>query len=58
MNNYVLPIYYEKYLREVRRVAESSIGHYTQALRKISSMLMEREKIEESIYEVQDIGQV
>lgn len=58
MNNYVLSTYYEKYLREVKKLSESSIGHYTQALRKISSMLVEREKIEESIYEVQDIGQL
>lgn len=58
MNNYVLSIYYEKYLREVRKLSESSIGHYTQALRRISSMLVERKRIDESIYEVQDIWQL
>ena len=58
MNGHVLLTYYEKYLREIRGLSESSVGHYTQALRKISQMLVQREKIEETIYEIQDIGEL
>lgn len=58
MNNQVLLTYYIKYLKEIRKVSDSSVSHYTQALRKISSILVERGKIEESIYEIQDIGEL
>lgn len=50
--------YYEKYLWEIRGLSESSVGHYTQALRKISQMLVQRERIEETIYEIQYIGEL
>lgn len=56
MNKHVLLTYYEKYLRDIRGISDSSIDHYTQALRKISKMLVDREKVEETIYEIQDIG--
>lgn len=39
MNKYILFEYYVKYLRDIRKVSESSIGHYTQALRKISKII-------------------
>lgn len=58
MNNQVLLTYYIRYLKEIRKVSDSSIDHYTQALRKISSMLVKRGRIEESIYEIQDIGEL
>ena len=58
MNNHVLLTYYIKYLKEIRKVSDSSVGHYTQALRKISNILVERGKIEESIYEIQDTGEL
>ncbi len=58
MRNYVLLTYYEKYLRDIRGLSDSSVGHYTQALRRISQMLVQREKIEETIYEIQDIGEL
>ena len=58
MNNHVLLTYYIKYLKEIRKVSDSSVGHYTQALRKISNILVEHGKIEESIYEIQDIGEL
>lgn len=40
MNNHVLLTYYIKYLKEIRKVSDSSVGHYTQALRKISNILV------------------
>lgn len=58
MHNQVLMTYYIKYLKDVRGLSDSSIGHYTQALRKISSYLVEKEKIRETIYEIQDIGEL
>ena len=50
--------YYIRYLRNVRKVSESSERHYTQALRTISKMLVEKGKICDSIYEVRDINEL
>lgn len=58
MRGHVLLAYYEKYLRDIRGLSDSSVSHYTQALRRISQLLVQREKIEETIYEVQDIGEL
>ena len=58
MNEYVLMTYYKKYLQQIRKVSESSINHYLQAIRTISKFLAERGKIQESVYEIQDIGQL
>lgn len=58
MHNQVLMTYYIKYLKDIRGLSDSSIGHYTQALRKISSYLAEKEKIQETIYEIQDVGEL
>lgn len=58
MNKYILFEYYVKYLRDIRKVSESSIGHYTQALRKISKILVQDNKINESIYEIKDLSEL
>lgn len=58
MHNQVLMTYYMKYLKEIRGLSDSSIRHYTQALRKISSYLVKHEKIYESVYEIQDIWEL
>lgn len=58
MQDYVLKTYYNNYLRDVRNNSESTIRHYQEALRFISKFLVEREKIEDSIYEVQDIDEL
>ena len=39
MHEQMLMKYYIKYLKEIRGLSDSSIGHYTQAMRKISSFL-------------------
>lgn len=57
-SEYMLLQYFTKYLKEVRGVKDSSVSHYTQALNKISKMLKERELIENSIYELRDIGEL
>lgn len=53
--NYVLQKYYEKYLKEVRKLSESSVSHYNQALKTISRFLVEDDKVTESIYEITDL---
>lgn len=57
-NNYILMQYYMKYLKDVRGLSDSSIGHYTQALNTVSKMLKEHSIIEDSIYELKDIGEL
>lgn len=58
MHEQVLMKYYIKYLKDIRGLSESSISHYTQALRKISSYLVNKGKILETVYEIQDIGEL
>lgn len=58
MHEQVLMKYYIKYLKKIRGLSDSSVGHYTQALRRISSFLVEKKKIQETIYEIQDIGEL
>lgn len=57
-SKYVLSEYYVRYLRDVREISESSIKHYQDALKYISKYLVNAGKIENSIYEVYDIGQL
>lgn len=55
---YVLLEYYSRYLREIRGCSESTVKHYHDALRYISRYLVKAGKIENSIYEIKDIGQL
>ena len=54
-SKYVLMTYYVKYLKEVRNVSNSTVEHYQQALQYISKFLVDRGKIKQSIYEIQNI---
>lgn len=58
VSSYGLMEYYIRYLRVVRKLSESSINHYTGALKYISKYLAEKNKIETSIYEISDIGEL
>jgi 5-methylcytosine-specific restriction protein A len=58
MNEYVLMTYYIKYLKNIRKVSDSTVKHYQEALRYISKYLVEKEKIEQSVYEIQDVGEL
>lgn len=58
MNEFVLMTYYVKYLKEIRKVSDSSVRHYRDALRYISKYLVQKEKIKKSVYEIQDIGEL
>lgn len=58
MNQYVLMAYYVKYLKEIRKVSDSTVRHYQQALRYISDFLVKQKKIKQSIYEIQNIDEL
>lgn len=55
MNEYTLMLYYRKYLKEIRKVSESTVKHYEGALKYISRYMIQRHKLQETIYEIQDI---
>lgn len=57
-SEYVLMEYFSRYLREIRGSSESTVKHYHDALRYISRYLVNAGKIESSIYEIKDIGQL
>lgn len=56
--NYILMEYYIRYLKNVRKVKESSVAHYLQALRTVSKMLVEKRKVSNSIYEIRDVNEL
>lgn len=58
MNEYVLLTYYTKYLKEIRKVSDSTVNHYQDALKYISKYLVKRGKLLHTIYEIQDIGEL
>ena len=58
MNEYVLMTYYIKYLKEIRKVSDSTVRHYQGALKTISKYLVNKRRIETNIYEVEDIGEL
>jgi 5-methylcytosine-specific restriction protein A len=58
MNEYVLMTYYVKYLKEIRKVSDSTVKHYQEALRYISKYLVQKKKLKQTVYEIQDIGEL
>ncbi len=50
-----LQLYYEKYLKEVRKNSASTIGKYTRAIKRIDKILRANGKIKETVFEVTDI---
>lgn len=58
MNEYILMTYYIKYLKNIRKVSDSTVKHYQEALRYISKYLIQKEKLSQNIYEIQDIGEL
>ena len=56
--NYVLREYYIRYLSDVRKLSKSTINHYMDAIRHISKYLVQEGKIENSLYEINDIGEL
>lgn len=58
MNEYVLMTYYRKYLKEIRKVSSSTVEHYQDALKYISKYLVQKGKLQQTVYEIQDIGEL
>lgn len=58
MIEYVLLTYYIIYLKEIRKVSDSTVHHYQDALKYISKYLVKRKKLQQSIYEIQDIEEL
>ena len=52
----VLKEYYIRYLKQVRGNSDSSVNHYIGALQTISKYLVERGKIANTIYEIDNVG--
>lgn len=57
-HEYMLLQYYTEYLKKVRKLSDSSVGHYTQAINRISKLLRDRGMIKDTIYELNDIGEL
>lgn len=55
MSGCALETYYVRYLKEIRRVKNSTVNHYRDALKYISNYLVGNGKIQKSIFEIQDI---
>ncbi len=55
---YILMDYFTKYLKDIRKVSNTSVEHYKQALKYISRYLKEKGIIKESIYEIQDVEEI
>ncbi len=57
MSDYnVLKEYYVRYLTDIRKASESTVNHYLGALRTISKYLVERNKLSETIYEIDELS--
>lgn len=54
----VLKEYYIRYLKQVRGNSDSSVNHYIGALQTISKYLVERGKIVNTIYEIDNVGEL
>ena len=55
---FVLQEYYVRYLKEVRGVKDSTVKHYLDALNYISKYLVNDKRIETSVYEITDVGEL
>lgn len=55
---FTLEQYYINYLRNVRKVSESSINHYLGAIKTISRILRNNKKIESSVFEIIDVNEL
>lgn len=55
---YILKEYYARYLKNIRGVKDSSVNHYIDALNFISRLLIQRDRINRSIFEIYDISEL
>ena len=55
IDSYILEQYFCSYNREFQHLSESSIAHYCDAIRKISSILRSFNKVNDSLYEISEL---
>jgi len=58
MDEYLLKTYYIKYLKEIRKVSDSTVKHYLDAMKYVSKYLVQKEKLKQSVFEIQDINEL
>lgn len=58
MVSFKLKDYYEKYLREIRKVSDRSVEHYIDAINWISRYLVRKGLLSESLFEVLDTEKI
>ncbi|MCC8140122.1 MAG: hypothetical protein LIO67_07490 [Lachnospiraceae bacterium] len=58
MNEALMKTYYVRYLKEIRKLSDSSVKHYQDALNHISKYLVKKNKLQSSVYEIQDIDEL
>ena len=54
----VLSEYFQLYMKEIRKLSDSSINHYCQALKRSSQFLKDKGLVKNSIYEISDMTQL
>lgn len=54
----VLSEYFQLYLKEIRKLSDSSVKHYCQALKRSSQFLKDKDLVKNSIYEISDMTQL
>lgn len=57
-NEMILKEYFIRYMRDVRKLSETSIRHYLDALQSISRYLKEMNFVRENVYEIIDIDEL
>lgn len=57
-NEMILKKYFIRYMRDVRKLSETSIRHYLDALQSISRHLKEMNLVRENVYEIIDIDEL
>lgn len=57
-NEMILKEYFIRYMRDIRKLSETSIRHYLDALQSISKHLKEMNLVRENVYEIVDIDEL
>lgn len=57
-DSYILEQYFRTYNKNFQKLSDSSIAHYCEAIKKISSILRSYNKISDSLYEITDLNEL
>lgn len=58
LDSYILEQYFRVYNRKFQGLSESSVNHYCDAIKKISSILIANNMVIDSLYEVSDLNEL